>query len=71
MRLGAVHVSFDARNLGLQAFDSRLKLLDRHGIEVLLSKLHQRVAGFAGEQVVQVHAEPFDPSVRSVNKRAA
>ena len=71
MRLGAGHMRFDARNLGLEAFDSTLKLLDRHGIKVLLSKLDQRVAGLAGEQVVQVHAEPFDPSARSVNKRGA
>jgi NADPH:quinone reductase len=71
MRLGAVHMRFDAADLGLEAFDACLELFDRHRVEVLLAKLDQRVAGLAGEQVVQVHAEPFDPSARSVNKRRA
>ena len=67
----SIHVNFDARDLRLQAFDACLKLLDRHRVEVLLAKLDERIARLTGEQVVQVHAEPFDPSVRSVNKRGA
>ena len=71
MRLGASHVSFHTRNLCLQAFDAGTKLLDRQGVQVLLCKLDERVARLAGEQLVQVHAEPFDPSAGSVNKRRA
>jgi putative PIG3 family NAD(P)H quinone oxidoreductase len=64
-------VSFHTRNLCLQAFDAGTKLLDRQGVQVLLCKLDERVARLAGEQLVQVHAEPFDPSAGSVNKRRA
>ena len=71
VRLRAIHMRFDPRDFRLEALDACLELLDRHRVEVLLRKLHERVAGLAGEQVVQVHAEPFDPSVCSVNKRGA
>ena len=55
MRLRPLHVCFDAGDLCLERFDPRLKLLDRHGIEVLLAELHQRIAWLAGEEVFQVH----------------
>ncbi len=64
-------MGFYASNLRLQAFDPGVKLLDRHRVEILLPKLDQRVAGLARKQVVEIHAEPFDPSARSVNKRGA
>ena len=71
MRLGLGHVVLDPRDFRLEAFNAGLKLLDRHRVEVLLRKLHQRIAGLAGKQVFQVHPEPFDPSACSVNKRCA
>ena len=71
VRLCPRHVCLDARDLDSEAFDPRLEFLHRHGIEVLLSELDKRVAGLAGKQVVQVHAEPFDPRAGSVNKRGA
>ena len=71
MRLGALHVCFDAGDLCFQRFDARLKLLDRHGVEVLFCKLHQRVAGLAGEQVFQVHERIVDRVGGQVNKRRA
>jgi hypothetical protein len=32
-----------------------VKLLDRHGVEVLPAKLDERIAGLAGEKFVQIH----------------
>jgi hypothetical protein len=29
--------------------------MNRHGVEILLAKLYQRVAGFAREEIVEVH----------------
>ena len=55
MRLRPLHVGFDAGDLGLQGLDPRLQLLDRHGVEVLLAKLDQRIAGLAREEVIEVH----------------
>ena len=71
MRLGSGHMGLDPRDFRLEAFNAGLKLLDRHWVEVLLRKLHERIAGLAGEQVFQVHSEAFDPSACSVNKRCA
>ena len=48
-------MGFNAGDLRLQGFDPRLKLLDRHGVEVLLAKLDERIAGLAWEKVVQIH----------------
>lgn len=61
MGLGALHVGFDAGDLGLEAFDPRLQLLDRHGVEVLLCKSDERVVGLAWEKVVQIHGGIVDP----------
>ena len=55
MRLDALDVSFDARDLGLQGLDPLLKLLDRHRVEVLPGELDQRVAGLAREEILEVH----------------
>jgi len=69
--LGPLHVRLDAGDLGLERFDSGPQLLDRHGIEVLFCKLHQRIAGLAGEQVFEVHDGIVDPQPAPVNKRRA
>lgn len=71
MSLRALHVGFYAGDLGLEGFDAGLQLLDRHGVQVLFCKFHQRIAGLAREQVFEVHERIVDPSVRQVNKRGA
>ena len=53
--LCALHMGFNPRDLRPQGFDPRLELLDRHGIEVLLAKLHERIAWFVREKIVQIH----------------
>ena len=55
MRLGALHVRFDPRDLHLQRLDAGLQLLDRHGVEVLFCKLDQRIAGLARKQLFEIH----------------
>ena len=68
MGLGALHVRFDARDLGLQQLDPLLQLVDRHRIEVLLAESDQGIVRLAREEVFQVHAGIVDPCVRGVNK---
>ena len=67
----ALHVGFDAGDLGLEGFDAGLQLLHRDGVEVLFCKFHQRIAGLAGEQVFQVHERIVDRTAAQVNKRRA
>ena len=55
VRLRALHVRFDARDLGLQGLDPRLQLLDRHRVEVLPGKRDQRIFGLAWEEFFEVH----------------
>jgi len=55
MRLGALHVRFDACDLRLQRFDALFQLLDRHRIKVLAAKLDEGIAGLAWEEIFQVH----------------
>jgi len=55
VHFGALHVGFDPGDLALKRLDARPQLLDRHRVEVLPCKLHQRVAGLAWEEVFQVH----------------
>ena len=68
---GLRDMSLHAGDFGLQRLDTGVKLLDRHGIEILLGKLDQRVAGLAGEQIFEVHCRIVDLSVSAVNKRRA
>ena len=56
MDLGPLHMGFDPGDLGLQSLDSGVQLLDRNRVEILLGKLDQWIAGFAREEVFQVHA---------------
>jgi hypothetical protein len=53
--LGALHMGFDAGDLGSEPFDALLQLLDREGIEVLLAERDQRIIRLAWEKVVQIH----------------
>ena len=69
MRLGALHVRLDAPNLRLQRLDPRVKLVDRHWVEVLPGKLDQRVARLAWEELFEVHRGIVDPCGHGVNKR--
>ena len=55
MRLRALHVGFDAGDLGFERLDPLLELVDRQGIEVLLGKRDQRVVRLAWEEFVDVH----------------
>jgi len=55
MGLRALHMRFDARDLGLEGLDTLLQFLDRHRVEVLPAKLYERVAGLAREKVFEVH----------------
>lgn len=55
MVLRTLHMRLDAGNLGLQRFNPRFQLLDRHGVEVLLRKRDERVVGLAREKVFQIH----------------
>ena len=71
MRLGAIHMRFDAGDLRLQRLDAGDQLLDGHRVEVLLAELDQGIARLARKEFVEVHEEPFDPSARPVNKRRA
>jgi hypothetical protein len=53
--LGALHMGFDAGDLGFEGFDALLQLLDRQRVEVLLAQRDQRVVRLAREEVVQIH----------------
>jgi len=55
MRLGTLHVCFDAGDLRLQGLDPCLQLLDRHRVEVLPRKRDQRIFGLAWEEFFEVH----------------
>ena len=57
MVLRSAHVVLDPPDFNLECFDACLELLDRHGVEVLLGKLHQRVARLAWEKVFQIHGK--------------
>ncbi len=55
MSLRALHMGFDARNLGLQRLNAFDQLGDRHRIEILARKLDQRIAWLAWEEILKVH----------------
>ena len=48
-------MGFDPIDLGPECFNARAQFLNRHGVEVLLSKLHERVTRLIWEEVVQIH----------------
>ena len=45
--LSPLRMRFDTGDLRLERLDAGLQLLDRHGVEVLLRKLDQGIAGLA------------------------
>jgi len=53
--LSTLHVRFDALDLSLQRGNALGQLLDRQWIEILPGELDQRIAGFAREEVFQIH----------------
>ncbi len=55
-----LHVAFDPGNFNFERLNPRIKLLDRHRIEVLLGERNERIVGLAREKVVQIHAEIVD-----------
>jgi NADPH2:quinone reductase len=62
-------MSFDAGDLGSKRLDSLVQLRNRHGIEVLLGELDQRVSWLARKEFVEVHsARIVDPCSSQVNK---
>ena len=71
MGLNAIDVGLDAGNLGPQGFYAGVELFDRNGIEILLRKLHQRVARLVREEILKVHPRIVDLSGLGVNKRGA
>lgn len=68
MRLSPLLVRLDSGDLDLERFDAGVQFLDRERIEVLTSKLGQRIAWLAREKIVDVHATDVDPSRAAVNK---
>ena len=52
MILSALHMPFDASDLRLKRLNSRHKLFNRHGVEVLFSKLDEWVARLVWKEVV-------------------
>ena len=63
-----LHVAFDPGNFNFERLNPRIKLLDRHRIEVLLGERNERIVGLAREKVVQIHAEIVDRYECAVNK---
>ena len=55
MRGSACDVGLDAGDLGLEGLDAGVKLLNRDGVEILLCKLRQRIAGLAREEILEIH----------------
>jgi hypothetical protein len=55
VNLGTLHVRFNPADLGRQRFVAGGELLDSHRVEVLLPKFDQRIAGFAGKKIVEIH----------------
>ncbi len=55
VRLSALHVRLDARDLGFEDLNALLELGDRHGVEVLLAERDEGIVGLAREKVFQVH----------------
>ncbi len=55
MRLRPLLVRLDSSDLSFQPFHAGVQFLDGEGIEVLASKLRQRIARFAREKIVDVH----------------
>ena len=57
MLLRVLDVGFHAGNLGMEGRDAGVKLVQRHGVEILFGKGDQRVVRLAREQIVQIHGQ--------------
>jgi NADPH2:quinone reductase len=58
---GGRHFCAHPLDFPLQRRDPFLKLLDRKRVEVLLDQQHQRIAGLARKELVEVHGGRIDP----------
>src|SRR5689334_21871358 len=61
---GVIHVRLDPADFRLESLDTLLELVDRHGVEVLPGKFHQRVTGLAWKEVFLVHGPVRSPCAR-------
>ena len=52
---GGIHVRFDAGDLFLQRFASRLQFVDRQRVEILFPKLGEGILRLVGKKIVEVH----------------
>ena len=68
MHRGALHMSLNAFDFGLEQCDALLKFLDRHRVEVLPAERDERIVGLAWEKVFEVHAGIVDLRETAVNK---
>ncbi|CAA9490521.1 MAG: Quinone oxidoreductase [uncultured Sphingomonas sp.] len=55
MLLGALHMCLDPIDLCAKCSDAGMKLVHRHGVEILFGKRRERVVGLGWEQLVEVH----------------
>ena len=52
---GIVAMRLDARDLGPERLDPCRQLVERQGAQVLLDQLVERILGFRGEKIVEIH----------------
>lgn len=69
MPRGIVAVRLDPRDLGLERSDPCCQFVERQRTKVLLDRLGERILGFRGKQIVEVHRRYVDPRWPQVNKR--
>ena len=68
MRLDAMDVRFDPRDLNLQRLDPLVELFDRNWIKILAAKRDQRVVRLAWKEILEVHGWKFGPGRERVNR---
>ena len=57
MGLRALHMRFDASDLGFEGGDALVELIDRQRIEILFRQCDERIIGFTWKEFVQVHGQ--------------
>ena len=55
MLLRPLHMCLNAIDLCAECSDAGVKLVHRHGVEILFGKRGERVVGLGWEQLVEVH----------------
>src|SRR5436305_11207292 len=66
---GEVDLCAHALDLALERANALFQLLDRHRVEILLRELHQRIAGLAREELLEVHAGENPPKRRLLSTK--